>query len=86
MLWRLRLAEYSFDVKYKQEKLKCLADAVSRIASTGHTVVEEDADIPFYKAPTAGNDDSDSDLDSDPDLGWQAWLPPSGFTPNRLRR
>ncbi len=44
--WRLRLAEYSFNVKYKQAKLNCLTDAVSRIASTGHTVVEEDADIP----------------------------------------
>ncbi len=69
MRWRLRLAECSFELKYKQAKDNCLADAVSRIASTGHTVVEEDADIPCYTAPPASNEDSDSGLDSDPDLG-----------------
>ncbi len=42
----LCLAEHSFDVKYKQAKLNCLEDAVSRIASTDHAVVEEDAEIP----------------------------------------
>ncbi len=77
---RLRLAEYSFDVNYKQVKLDCLADAVSRIASTGHTVEGEDADIPCYTAPSTGNEDSESDLNIDPDFGWQAQLPASGFT------
>ena len=54
--WRLRLAEYEFDVAYVKGIKNCLADALSRIPSTGGTAVPVNEEIPCY---------SDLDLESD---------------------
>ena len=48
--WRLRLAEYDFDVTYVKGIKNCLADALSRIPSTGGTTFPVDEDIPCYSA------------------------------------
>ncbi|CDF40057.1 unnamed protein product [Chondrus crispus] len=46
--WRLRLAEYDSDVTYVKGIKNCLADALSRIPSTGGTTVPIDEEIPCY--------------------------------------
>ena len=46
--WRLRLVEYDFDVTYVKGIKNCLADALSRIPSTGGTTVPVDEEIPCY--------------------------------------
>ncbi len=48
MRWRLQLAEKTFDVEYKEEKLNCQADTVSRIPSLFRTIPGEDTEIPCY--------------------------------------
>eukprot|EP00171_Calliarthron_tuberculosum_P022637 IDg22637t1 len=37
MRWRIRLAEYDFDIGYRQGALHTQPDALSRLSSTGHT-------------------------------------------------
>ncbi len=86
MHWRLRFAEYLLDEKYKQAKLNCVASAVSRLASTGHTVVEKRRGHTALRSTTVGNEDSDSGLDSDLDMGWQNRRSVFGFTRDPLRR
>lgn len=44
--WSLRIAELDFDIKYKKGKEKKLADAMSRLHTTGETAVGDDDDIP----------------------------------------
>ena len=46
--WRLRLAEYDFDFTYVKGIKNCLADALSRIPSTGGTTVPIEEEIPCY--------------------------------------
>lgn len=47
--WRLRLAEFSFEILYKKGKTNAQADALSRLSSTGSTTVEaEEDDIPCF--------------------------------------
>eukprot|EP00171_Calliarthron_tuberculosum_P003134 IDg3134t1 len=46
MIWRLRLAEFEFEVKYKKGKYNCHAEFVSRMDTENHTVVEIDEKIP----------------------------------------
>ncbi len=79
MGWRIRLGERSFDLKHKQAKLNCLGDAVSRIASTRLTVLEEYEKILRYMSPTAGDEGGESDFESDSDLGLQPNFPAPGL-------
>eukprot|EP00171_Calliarthron_tuberculosum_P022928 IDg22928t1 len=46
MRWRLRLAEFDFDVIYKKGCLHTQPDALSRLPSASHTTEHEDLDIP----------------------------------------
>jgi len=46
--WRLRLVEFDFEVKYKNEANNHLADALSRIPTTGMDQKELDDDIPCF--------------------------------------
>ena len=46
--WRLRLAEYDFDVTYVKGMKNRVADALSRIPSMGVTTVPIDEEIPCY--------------------------------------
>lgn len=47
--WRLRLAEFEFDVKYKKGKVKTQADALSRLNKTGETIHDdENDDLPVF--------------------------------------
>ena len=46
--WRLRLAEYDFDVTYLKVIKNCLPDSISCIPSTGGTTVPIDEYIPCY--------------------------------------
>eukprot|EP00171_Calliarthron_tuberculosum_P013936 IDg13936t1 len=48
MRWRLRLAEYDFDVWYKKGNINCQGDCMSRLHSDSHTVVEVDDEIPSF--------------------------------------
>ncbi len=69
MRWRLRLAEYTFDVRYKEGNLNCTADAVSRIPSTGLSAVHEDPDPPCLTGdethPAGERNLSEIDLESE---------------------
>ncbi len=65
MRWRLRIAEYSFDVQYKKAKWNCQADTVSRIPSLFHTVAEDDAEIPCYAVTHDSEEDGDMDAEND---------------------
>ncbi len=49
---RLRLADYPSDERYKQEKLNCQADALSRIPSSWHSRVHEDPVHPVVAVKT----------------------------------
>ncbi len=50
MRWRLRLAEYTFEIHHKKGYLNTQADAVSRLPSDGHTAEHEDYCIPCFVA------------------------------------
>eukprot|EP00171_Calliarthron_tuberculosum_P003652 IDg3652t1 len=45
MRWRLRLAEYDFDVEYHKGSLHVQTDSLSRLPSDGHTTENEDLEI-----------------------------------------
>ena len=47
MRWRLRLAEYSYDIKYKKDASNHHADAMSRLATLSPTNPESDDDEPL---------------------------------------
>jgi Integrase core domain/Integrase zinc binding domain/RNase H-like domain found in reverse transcriptase len=44
--WRLRLAEFSFEIQYKPGKVNQAADALSRMPTTGDDHMELDLDVP----------------------------------------
>lgn len=46
--WRLRLAEFDFDIQYKKGKLNCQGDCMSRLDSDSHAVAEIDVDLPCF--------------------------------------
>ena len=47
--WRLRLAEYDFEVKYKKGKANTQADALSRLNTSAETILSDDNDdIPVF--------------------------------------
>ncbi len=46
MLWRLRLSEFSFEVRFKKGNVDIQADALSRLAILGETVVPVNEEIP----------------------------------------
>ena len=47
--WRLRLAEYDFEVKYKKGKINTQEDAFSRLNTATETIVhDESGDIPVF--------------------------------------
>ena len=47
--WRLRLAEYDFEVKYKKGKANTQADALSRLNTLSETIAHDDSDdIPAF--------------------------------------
>ncbi len=50
MRWRLRLSEFDFEVRYKKGKVNSQADALSRLATLGETVVPVDEEIPCFTA------------------------------------
>lgn len=56
MRWRLRLAEYEFEVNYKKGKLNNQADALSRLPSNGHTTEHEDTEPPCLIVDVTSND------------------------------
>ena len=61
MRWRLRLAEYTFNIQYKLGNLNTQADALSRLHSEGETVHEDWDEIPALII-----NDVSSDADEDP--------------------
>ena len=48
--WRLRLAEFDFEIKYKLGKLNTQADALSRLATDSEAAHEDMEDIPCFLA------------------------------------
>ena len=61
--WRLRLAEYDFEVKYKKGKVNTQADALSRLHSSAETIPHDDNDdIPTFMTDLA-NTPSKNDVD-----------------------
>ena len=64
--WRLRLAEYDFDVTYVKGIKNCLADALSRIPSTRGTTVPVDVEIPCYAVMEFDDDPQNQEEMYDP--------------------
>lgn len=52
MRWRIRLAEYDFDIGYRQGAQDMQPDSLSRLPSNGHTTVHADLDIPCFTLDT----------------------------------
>ena len=80
--WRLRFAEYDFDVTYVKGIKNFLADALSRIPSTGGTTVPVDEEIPCYSAvdledDTLYTEESGDDPDVEVTSGCYALDPPA---------
>ena len=49
MRWQLRIAEFSFDVRYKNGSVNCCADFAPRMPKSNHIEQEDDDnDIPVY--------------------------------------
>ena len=48
MRWRLRLAEFDFEVKYKKGKANAQADALSRLFTDADTIPDDNDDIPAF--------------------------------------
>ena len=48
MRWRLRLAEYNFELAYKKGTLNQQADALSRLVTLSETIHEGDNDVPAF--------------------------------------
>jgi RNase H-like domain found in reverse transcriptase len=46
--WRLRLAEFSFEIQYKPGKINQAADALSRMKTTGGDQAALDQDVPCF--------------------------------------
>lgn len=45
MRWRLHLADYIFEMRYKKGVLKTQADAFSKLSSGAHTTEHESVDV-----------------------------------------
>ena len=58
MRWRLRLAEYDFQVMYKLGALNTQADALSRLKTLAETVHEDWDEIPAFMVSEAANNDN----------------------------
>ena len=63
--WRLRLAEYDFQVKYKKGKINTQADAVPRLNTAAETIVHDDSDdIPVFSLdPVQMKDETKNNMD-----------------------
>ena len=48
MRWRLRLLEFDYEVHYVKGKSNLVADAISRLNTTGHTHTQADEDVPSF--------------------------------------
>ena len=48
MRWRLRLAEYDFEVLYKKGKSNTQADALSRLKTLVETIIDDADEIPTF--------------------------------------
>ena len=57
--WRLRLAEFDFEVKYKLGKLNTQADAMSRLLTDSEAAHEDMEDIPCFLAAEPREADND---------------------------
>ena len=44
--WRLRLSEFTFDIQFKPGRVNQVADALSRMATSGGDQLEIDQDVP----------------------------------------
>ena len=76
--WRLHLAEFDFEVKYKKVANHHLPDALSRIPTTGLDQKELDDDIPcFLLAQAARETDANN---------FSAPVPPAPITAEELLR
>ncbi|CAN8076686.1 unnamed protein product [Agarophyton chilense] len=66
MRWRLRLAEFDFDVQYRKGSYNTQADALSRLVTTGEALPVKDDEIPCFavNADDATIEDEERDTDS----------------------
>ena len=67
MRWRLRLAEFSFQIRHRKGVHHCQADALSRLASNGHTTLRADEEIPAYAVSSL------PDTPVSPEADWTEW-------------
>ena len=70
--WRIRLCEFDFSLEYKKGKKNTIADAISRLPTTGETEVDPDLDVPVLtlapvRLPSATAEDVAEDLFDDVD-------------------
>ena len=56
--WRLRLAEYDFEIKYKLGKLNTQADALSRLLTDSEAAHEDMEEIPCFLADACERTDT----------------------------
>ena len=57
---RLRLLEYDFDIQYLMDIKHQAADALSRLETNGHDIIEIDDDFPGYLITGAIAEDNDT--------------------------
>ena len=67
--WRLRLAEFDFDIKCNKGKENHFADAMSRLHTNGETEVGDDDDIPSFRLtdPRPAHNSDPEDTTDPPD-------------------
>ena len=56
MRWRLRLAEYDFNIEYKTGKTNTQADALSRLHTSAETINDDAEDFPAFHIGESIND------------------------------
>lgn len=61
--WRLRLAEYNYDVKYKKGKSNTNADALSRIQTVHHNEIDVNPNTKNIQPSTSTEDFDPTDID-----------------------
>ena len=82
--WRLRLSEFDFEVQYVKGTKNTLADAMSRLPTTGGTSVPTDEEIPCFFIDADGDDylsDGYSDWDEFDDYSIDALPRCRGYAP-----
>eukprot|EP00171_Calliarthron_tuberculosum_P012126 IDg12126t1 len=52
MQWRMRLAEFDFEIKHNTRSLNAQADAISRLSTQGLTTENEETEIPCLSVST----------------------------------